>query len=101
MKRWSPKRIQVSRSKASDPAYRQAYGAAWAEGWVIGTVITDEAHAREVRHMPGFRVGVDIGTRLLILSSWGKTASSIFKKVFSSVDNYAQVLASTPKRPGV
>ena len=60
------------------------------------TVVTDEAHARELRHMPGFRVGVDIGTRLLTLSSWGKTASSIFKKVFSSVDNYAQALASLP-----
>jgi len=63
---------------------------------VADTVVTDEAHARELRHMPGFRVGVDIGTRLLTLSSWGKTASSIFKKVFSSVDNYAQALASLP-----
>jgi len=83
-----------------DPTYRQAYGTAWAEGRVTDTVVTDETHAREVRHMPGFRVGVDIGARLLTLSSWGKTASSIFKKIFSSVNNYAQALASLPT-PGV
>ena len=50
--------------------------------------------------MPGFRVGGDIGAHLLTLSSWGETASSIFKRVFSSVDNYAQALASLPT-PGV
>jgi hypothetical protein len=75
-----------------DSPYRQAYKTAWAQGRRTGAGVTDEAHAREVwcGHWGTF-------TDIVFL---GENGQLHIKKVFSSVDNYAQALASLPT-PGV